>query len=195
MKTLIIALSALLLCGCGTLKEKFGGKTAPFITQTNDVPTVISLPATTNLVEIPAQVTASGEILQAAGVVEVVTPAKLITNWSKQITVDVNPVWDKGIDGARSLNTKFNPTPSAPFVEWGLAALSAGLGWWARVATKKKNQKQDLLETVITGVEEANNAEVKATIAKISSQWKNRDALSAEVKSVTQDLVKPSAKL
>lgn len=186
MKILIVILCSLTLVGCGTLREKFGSKAQPFITKTNDVPTVITIPATTNLVAVPEQVNAAGEVVQAAGVVEVVTPEKLITNWSKRITVDVNPVYDKGIDGARSLNTKFNPTPSAPFVEWGLAALSAGLGWWARVATKRANKKQDLLETVITGVEEANLPAVKESIAKISKQWQNKDALEAEVQKVTK---------
>lgn len=186
MKVIFILLLAVSMCGCGTLRERFGSKAAPFVTTTNVEPLVITIPATTNLVQVPAQVNEAGEVVQAAGVVEVVTPAKLITNWSKQITVDVNPIWDKGISGARSLNTKFNPTPSAPFVEWGLAALSAGLGWWARVATKKKNEKQDLLETVITGVEEAAHPETKAAIFKISKQWQNRDALEAEVQKVTK---------
>lgn len=186
MKTLLFLTLALTLCGCGTLREKFGGKTAPFVTQTNLVPEVVIIPSTTNLVQVPEQVDSAGNVIQAAGVVEVITPSQLITNWTKHITVDVNPVYEKGIAGARSLNTKFNPTPSAPFVEWGLGALAAGLGWWARVATRKANQKQDLLETVITGVEEANLPAVKESIAKISKQWQNRDALEAEVQKVTK---------
>jgi hypothetical protein len=187
MKLISLLLISLCLVGCGTIREKFGAKAQPFITQTNDVPEIVFIPATTNLVHIPAQVNPAGEIVQEAGVVEVVNPSRTITNWSKQITVDVNPLWDKGITGARSLNTKFNPTPSAPFVEWGLAALSAGLGWWARVATKKANKKQDLLETVITGVEEANLPAVKESIAKVSRQWQNRDALEAEVQKLTKN--------
>lgn len=193
MKNLIFIALLVVATGCGTLREKFGGKTAPFVTQTNLVPEVVIIPSTTNLVHVPEQVDSAGKVIQAAGVVEVVTPSQLITNWTKHIMVDVNPVWEKGISGARSLNTKFNPTPSAPFVEWGLSALTAGLFWWSRVATRKRNeaeakasQKQDLLETVILGVEEANLPAVKESIAKISKQWQNRDALEAEVQKLTK---------
>lgn len=193
MKTLIIALCALTLVGCGTLKEKFGAKAQPFITTTNEVADVVLIPATTNLVQVPAQVNPAGEIVQPAGVVEVVTPAKLLTNWVKRIDVQVSPVYQQGITGAQSLNSKFNPTPSAPFVEWGLTALAGGMAWWARVLTRKKNEalanankKQDLLETVIIGVEEANLPAVKESIAKVSRQWQNKDALEAEVQKITK---------
>lgn len=200
MKILIVALSALMLCGCGTIREKFGAKAQPFITTTNEVADVVVIPATTNLVQVPAQVNASGEIVQAAGVVEVVTPAKLLTNWVKRIDVQVSPVYQQGITGAQSLNSKFNPTPSAPFVEWGLTALASGMAWWATVLTRKKNEalakaqehqeevskKQDLLHTIIIGVEEANLPAVKESIAKVSRQWQNRDALEAEVQRVTK---------
>ncbi|HEY1172899.1 MAG TPA: hypothetical protein VGH19_16140 [Verrucomicrobiae bacterium] len=180
LSLVLVAFVAVMVSGCaGGLPWK------PMAYTTNSVPQVVMVPGSTNVVDVPELVDAAGNVTRAAGRVEVVSPAKLVTNWVEQVTVDVNPVWDKGIAGARSLNTKLNPTPTAPFVEWGLAALSAGLGWWARVATKRANGNRDMLNTVIAGVEEANNPQVKEAIATISRLRKNRAALQTVVEEQT----------
>lgn len=182
MKAILI-LSLLLVTGCASGPNAMW---KPFQRSTNVVEAVVEIPATTNVVEKPALLDTNGTILAPATIIEVVTPQRFLTNFVTNVSVEVNPTWQKGISGAQTVNSMANPTPTAPLVNLGLGALATALGWWARLQTRKANKNMDLLETVITGVEEANKPDVKETISKIAKQWGNSKDLEAQVQRVTK---------
>lgn len=181
----LVLASICLFTGCNTVREI---RQRPFIPQTNAVATVVSIPAATNVVQSPS------------GPIEVVIPAKTVTNWSTNITVEVNPAILGGIDGARTINRMANPTPFAPLVDLGLYGLTGILGivatWKTRKAQKEfdranaaeaaADHHNELLETVIAGVETANDPKTKEAIAQMSQLWKTRNALDAKVQEVTK---------
>lgn len=179
----LVILAFCALTGCSTLQAV---KRQPFVATTNAVPTVIEIPATTNIVVSP----------DGAGTIEVVTPAKTITNWSTNIVVEVNPTITSGIDGARTINRLANPTPAAPLVDLGLYALSGILGIVATWKTRKLQRAQDqlsqtneLLDTVIAGVETAKDQKTKDAIKEFSQLWGTRTALHNKVQQVTRSEV------
>lgn len=186
MKKLLLLLAvtvslSIFSTGCAT-----GSKLSPYQRATNVVETVVEIPATTNIVERPAVTNSAGEIVEPAVSVEVITPARLLTNFSTNIVVNPNPKWIGSIETIKTINSSVNPTPSAPIINGVLGLLAAGLAWWGRVATVRANKKQTMLETVITGVEKANSQEVKDAISVAATQYGIYKELRAEVKKQTE---------
>ena len=135
----------------------------PIQYETNAVPVVVEIPATTNSIPVPAVVDSAGVVVKAAGVIQVVSEAKTLTNWVQQVSAKVNPVWNTGIEGARDIN-RLNPTPTAPLIDLGLKGLAVLLTGIAAVQTKRLSGKSDLLHTVISAVEQAKSQDVKDLI-------------------------------
>lgn len=183
----LLALSTALFTGCGTV----AAIKAPFVTTTNIVPARVEIvsPGETNVTET-AVVSADG-VTNIVREVTITAPAYR-TNYVTNLVTVVNPKLQGAIDTAREINSNLNPTPSAPFVNLGLAALSGVLAFVARLKTTKAAraaadaaQKNELLETVIAGVEAAKSPEVKAKISEVSTLWGNRAALHAKVKELS----------
>jgi hypothetical protein len=178
-----------LAAGCSTV----AALKRPIVAQTNVVERVVTLPGVTNVVERVVTNTVAGQPMVVTNTVVHVQPPVVVTNTVTNVVFSVNPAVQGTIDTVRTVNSTLNPTPSAPFVEMGLLALSGVLGWVARLKTVKAaraaaeaNAKNELLETVIAGVEAAKNEEVKGKIAEISKVWKTKDALDAKVQEMTR---------
>lgn len=198
MKTLLL-MSLALLTGCGTLQSV----KKPFVTKTNvvekvaTVPSVVDVPAVTNQVATEIR-DASGEIT-GTNYTLIVTPARRqtnllsVTNLVTNVITEVNPDLESAISTAKGINSTLNPTPSSPLINIGLTGVSLVLGWWARRKTlaharaqEQANANNELLETVITGVEAAKNDDVKQKISEIAEQWKVSRALKQKVDDVTR---------
>lgn len=172
---LAAGLCALLLglTGCSALTGGQQRTLRPIVERTNIVETVLVTPASTNTVQTPA------------GPVQLVTPPAAVTNWQTNVVVEVNPLWQQTISGARTLNETLNPTPTAPFVNIGLSALSGALAWFAAWQTRKRQREAGMLNAVIAGVEAAKNPEVKKVIAETATLFGNDRDLRERVRAVT----------
>jgi hypothetical protein len=189
---LLIAYVAALLTGCGTLQAI----KQPFTRSTNAVPVVVNLPGSTNLVEriVPA---ATNIIAQPDGTLAVnIRPAyvtnlvtieapRSVTNYVTNVTVAVNPALESALSTVSTVN-RFNPTPSAPLVEFGLAGLAAALGFVARLKTRAANENASIARTAILAIEEAKSAETKAAAARLSQAVGNAPQLNAMVQKLTR---------
>jgi hypothetical protein len=146
-----------------------------------------ALVAETNVVEnvtiTPAQV---ATVTNGADVVTTLIPESYQTNYVTNIVYSVNPPTASIISTVRGMNNTLNPTPTAPFVEVGLGLLTVGLAAFARFKTKQAQQKGDLLNTVIAGVEAANNPDVKAEISKVAALLKKNKELDQAVQEQTR---------
>jgi len=191
----LIALWVLLIAvalsgsGCGT----FAALKHPFVTTTNVVEQVRVLPAQTNTTTVVlTNTTPAGPVLVTNVLVQV-QPAVTLTNYVTNVVTTVAPALTGAIETVRTVNTAVNPTPTAPFVNMALLAVSGVLGWVARLKTVKAARalqdataKNELLETVIAGVEAAKNDDVKAKISEMAQLWKTHQALDAKVQELTR---------
>lgn len=191
MKVLLlpICLAAALVTGCA----------APLFTERAvPVPTVSEVP-----VEHVTKTTRTDEASGAVSVVYVTnTVSQLVTNWSTNTVFEVSETIARPIAAAASLNAAVQtvaPNPASGTLNLVLGGIAGLLGWMARVKTKAAQRaaedaedhrqgavrSNELLETMIVGVEEANVPAVKETIAKISKQWGNAAELHNAVKQLT----------
>lgn len=184
---LLSAYVAALLTGCGTV----AALRQPFVTRTNAVPTVITVPGKTNIVarvvEATTNVVGNVVTITPPFVTNVVTviPASYVTNWSTNVSVIVNPGLESALATVETVN-KFNPTPSAPFVEIALTGIGLLLGYVAKVKTRAANENASLARTLVLGIEEAKSAETKAAVEKLSAAVGNAPAVNALVQKVTR---------
>lgn len=160
MKQIFLLLAfGLAVCGCSSLL-------VPTTTQKE-----VSIPAQTNMVIVTNQTVVTNTLLPVVVTNTVVTPAKVeivtVTNWIP------NPAIVSGIQTVQSANAAFNPTPSAPIVNWATYGATALLGVYAAWKNKKSNALQTTLDTVIKGVETAPPGigldSVKKSIAKVAA--------------------------
>lgn len=107
----------------------------------------------------------------------------------------VNPAITNSIAVARGV-TPLIPPPYATLVDSVLALTAAGAGWYARLKTKQAAEHQDaatvatsVLNTVIAGVELANDAKTKATIANVSNAAGNAELLNKVVQDISGRMV------
>jgi hypothetical protein len=56
----------------------------------------------------------------------------------------VNTNWLNALEASAAVNAATNPTPSAPFINLALGSLAAGLGWYARIKTRRAAGAQAL---------------------------------------------------
>jgi len=79
----------------------------------------------------------------------------------------VDPRLVTAIETAKAVNDATAPVnPFSGAVEIGLGAVAALAAWFAKRKNDQANQHALLLKTVVQGVENAGNSEVKATIQK-----------------------------
>lgn len=179
MKYLIIA--ALAFTGCSTLFKPTVTTTPVTVPATTNVFVTTNTPSpvvTATVTNYPPPIVVTNTIVTPPRV-EIVT----VTNWV------VNPNVTAGISAAASANGAFNPTPTAPFINWGLSGLSAALALIAAWKNKQAGTATSLLKTVTTAVETYPGTEldsVKKHIAGVSAILGTTDALD----SVVQDLPK-----
>jgi len=168
MKTKLFAFALLcsLTAGCGTMKNF----TQPLVRTEKVEQVVTTVPAQTNHVTV------------GTNIVEVITPATSVTNFTTNVIYSVNPRVEQAITTLRELNSNLNPTPTAPFISLALAGLSTILGIFAKV----KSDKAKLLPAVIQGVELANNPDVKQNIQRIAQTLGLEDKLNKVVNDVTR---------
>lgn len=184
---LVILALPLLLTGCGTV----AAFKQPFLHVTNAVPSVVTIPGHTNVVAAVVEATTNvvGNVVTITPpfVTNVVTviPASYVTNWSTNVSVVVNPGLQSALATVETVN-KFNPTPSAPIIEFALAGVMGVLGYVARLKTKQAAANAGLAQTLVMGIEEAKSAETKAAVAKISEKLGNAPAVNALVQKVTR---------
>lgn len=167
----LLSLAAVFTVGCTT-----GG--SPFVKRP-----VIETATVTNTVPVITAVTNTvpGLPPQVVTVTNLVDEIRTVT--LTNTVVEISPDWLDGIGTARAVNAIANPTPTAPLVELSLAGLAAALGWIARLKNEKAKGAQELVETLIAGVEKANNPDVKRAIQNEAILRGN----SAEIhKAVTQ---------
>ena len=187
MKALVLLAFTLVLTGCGTIQAV----KQPFVTTTNAVPvSVVETPAVTNVIELVTTNTV-GEVVTTREVT--ITPPTYHTNYVTNIVTMVNPVLESALQTIQGVNSTVNPTPTAPFINMALLAVSGVLGFIARLKTVKAQKAaaehaktNELLDTVIAGVEAAKSSETKAKIAELSALWKTRDALHERVQQNTR---------
>lgn len=206
----LLSLALAFATGCGTIEAV----KRPFVTTTNAVPVVVTLPGQTNIVEriVPAE---TNTVRQADGTTLVsIRPAfvtnlvtieapRSVTNYVSTISTVVNPGLQSALDTAQSLNS-LNPTPTAPFINLALLGLSGVLGWWARLKNRQLQaaeaeadanaQEADkhfgFARTMALAIEESRSADTKATVAKLSAAVGNSPELHAFVQGLT-DKFKP----
>jgi hypothetical protein len=164
-----------LLIGCGAI----------FTRQDTVHRQVVGVPAGTNQVQyVTNEVFAVGKSTVTnwlTNVIQVVSPGYSVTNTWTNVLYTVNPKVDTALGVAQSVSSVV-PSPISGAVTGGLALLSAGLAFWARM----KSQRAGLLDTVIQGVEEANDPKVKASIKAIARASGVEARLQGEVKRVTE---------
>ncbi len=177
----------LLFTGCAASAPGATRSLAPVITRTNAAPEIVTNQVTQI---VPVVVTNADSITVTNYVTNLAHVVS--TNWQTNIVSAVNPIWTQTIDGARAVNSTLNPTPSAPFVNIGLTALSGVLGWFAAWQNRRRARATGLLNTVIAGVEAAKNPDVKKAIAETSKLWGTRNELAAHVAQVTSAGPNPS---
>jgi len=102
-------------------------------------------------------------------------------NYSTNYVVDPRLV--TAIETAKAVNDATKPVnPFSGAVEIGLGAVAALAAWFAKRKNDQANQQALLLKTVVQGVENAGNAEVKAAIQKhavnVGVEGKLGDAVS-----------------
>lgn len=197
MKALALLASACLVfaaTGCGTV----AAFKQPFLARTNAVPTVITVPARTNIVAevVPATTNVVGNVVTITPPfvtnIVTITPAAFVTNWSTNVSFEVNPGVTSALNTLETVN-KFNPTPSAPIVDLVTYGLGIGLAWFARLKTKALAKAQEegkealgVAQTMVLGIEDLKSPEAKAAIAKMSEKLGNAPAVNALVQKVTR---------
>ncbi len=126
-----------------------------YVTNTLQGATVV----VTNLIERPPQLVTNTVVLPP------------VTNLVERTHYIANPELLAGLETARRANSALNPTPSAPFVDWGLTLVGGVATLVAGWQTRRANRAKLVADTVIKGVETYPGREldrVKEHIAKVS---------------------------
>ena len=176
---------AVLASGCSILTRK---------TQTV-TPAKVRTEVTANQIPVPIIVT---NVI--AGVPTVVTNTIFATQYVTNTVVHpavtntvfvVNPQVTQGIAVAQSANT-LNPTPTAPFITYGLLGFGALASFLASWQTKKANGQTALVSTLQSAVETFNGVgSLKDHVANISQITGTADKLHASVQDQFPSSVKP----
>lgn len=173
--------------GCGTV----AAFKQPFVSRTNAVPSVITIPGQTNSVAriIEGKTNKVGRTITITPPyvtnVVTITPPAFVTNWSTNVTFEVNPGVQTALATLETVN-RFNPTPSAPIIDLVLAGVAAGFAWFSRLKTRQAAANAGIAQTLVLGIEEANSPETKAAVAKLSSKLGNAPAVNELVQKVTR---------
>ena len=115
----------------------------------------------------------------------VTIPSQTLEKVSTNYVYKVNPAWETTINTAKSINQIANPTPTAPIVNLALGAVTLILGAIVRAKNKTLSGKEAVLETLITGIEQANDPRVKEAIKALSRKNGTELQTHAEVKKHT----------
>ena len=175
------------LVGCGTV----AAVRAPFLTTTNTVPVIVTVPGVTNVLteRVPAATNTAGNVITITPAyvtnLVTITAARSVTNYVTNVSTVVNPALQSALDTVGTVN-RFNPTPSAPLIDLALAGLLGALGWWARLKTRQANENAGLARTLVLGIEEAKSAETKTAVAKFSAAAGHAPQLNALVQKFTR---------
>jgi hypothetical protein len=159
----ILALfSACLFSGCSVL-----GAYKPVVpsVQTNDVVTQVLSPI--ELIEWRTNTVVVTNVLPGERIVvtnvQAVAPVIVFTNEVLLVTnrvvatngFVVNPQFQDAVESGRRLNSAFNPTPTAPMVDWGLSLATLAAGAVAAWKTRSAKKAEVLRDTLIKAVETA----------------------------------------
>jgi hypothetical protein len=198
LMVLIAFAAAALLTGCTAM-----GAYRPIVPQlaTNQVLTPILDPIEriewrTNVVTVTNVL--PGERLVVTNVVTT-TPVIVVTNevhWVTNQVVTTNafvvsPEFRAALETGRRVNSAVNPTPSAPFVDWGITAVGAIATAVAAWQTRKAQGSGRIADTLIKAVETypgREGAAVKEHISRVSALTGVADALDDRVQSVTESI-------
>jgi hypothetical protein len=156
---------------------------------------------TQNVIATPAQVTTAqpvSSIVQLTnGVTETNWATNLvtsqITNWTTNIVYAVNPTITNTLNIASQINGLAGP--ANPFSGWttlALGAVTAGLGWYAKIKTAQAAKNGSVGATLITAIEglpDALGQPVKAAVQAQALQ----SGTSNEVHDVVQSVTNPSS--
>lgn len=159
--SLILAVAVAVVFGATGCQTKFGQALNPFVTEEEVVENVVT-------------------------VTDPTTGAQTVsTNYVTNVVTRVSEKWEKAISGARTANNSLNPTPTAPFIEIGLASLSSILAIGVGFVNKRRKRAEGMLQTVIAGVETANDKKTKESIKMLANQFKQARELHKKVKEQT----------
>ncbi len=139
-----------------------------------------------------------GERLVVTNVVTT-TPVLVITNEVHWITNQVvatnafvvSPEFQAALETGRRVNSALNPTPSAPFVDWGITAVGAIATAVAAWQTRKARDNGRLADTLIKGVDTYPGRDVDAVkqhLSRVSGLTGPAVALDDRVQSVTESI-------
>lgn len=188
----LLASVLILGTGCGTV----AAIKRPFITTTNAVPVVVSVPGSTNVIEriVPAETNVTHQADGSALVtirpayttnLVTITEARSVTNWVTNVSTVVNPALAGAIGTLETAN-KFNPTPSAPIIDFVLYSALGLLGWIAKVKTRKAEENASLARTLVIGIEESQSKDTKAAVARAATAAGNSPQVNALVQRITR---------
>lgn len=184
---ILAAWSLTLGTGCGTV----AAFRQPFVATTNVTSAVVTIPGQTNVVArvVDAATNVVGNVVTITPPfvtnIVTITPPAFLTNWSTNVAFEVNPGISSALATVETVN-KFNPTPSGPIIDFALAGIAAGLGFFARLKTKQAASNAGLAQTLVMGIEEAKSPETKAAVAKVSAKLGNAPAINDLVQKVTR---------
>ena len=131
MKTLLLTFLAATLCGCATIKKLTSAEyTHPIVPVTETTETVSTV---TNVVTLTNVVAGQPTITTAYNIVPYTNYVTVTNGYA------TNPNFTTAVEVARRANSAFNPTPSAPIVDWGLTLISLITGAVAAWKTRKHN--------------------------------------------------------
>ena len=190
----LLASVLILGTGCGTV----AAFKQPFVAHTNTVPVVITIPGQTNTVAriVEGKTNRVGKTITITPPfvtnIVTITPPAFVTNWSTNITFEVNPGVQSALGTLETVN-KFNPTPSAPIIELVLGGISMGFAWIARLKTKAAQKATEegkkslgVAQTMVLAIEDLRSAEAKAAISKMSEKLGTAPAVNELVQKVTR---------
>lgn len=109
---------------------------------------------------------------------------------STNVVQTVDPRLTTAIETSKAVNAATVPVnPYAPFIDWGLGVLAAGAALVAKYKNDQNAQHALLLKTVVQGVENAGNAEVKAAIKSQATAIGVEGDLSTKVQAINSGLI------
>lgn len=97
----------------------------------------------------------------------------------------VNPKFEQTvgyIKGANALSAPVNPYSGV--IDWVLGVALVGTAWFAKIQTDRKTKTQLLAKTIVQGVENAGNSDVKKTIQQQATAVGVEGALGTFVQQV-----------
>jgi len=166
---------AVALTGCGSM----------FTEQRQPVATVRTIPVE-EVAMHSATNRATGEVLveRTTNVVPLT-----VTNWSTNVVFTVSEKILRPLAVAQEANAAVSvvaPNALSAGLNVALVGVTGLLGWIARIKSRRAQERLDLVDTVIAGVESANLPEVKARVAEMARLFGTRTALHERVQAVTR---------